>query len=101
MAALKASTFAPLGAPVQATSTGTGNVASITVPSGACAMYVSVETNGARIVFDGSTPGATSLFLATTGAQPAFLLCVPQGGNAFKFASAIAGNSLVTVQFLQ
>jgi hypothetical protein len=93
-------TFVANGAPVQNTSTGTADVKTVTPPATATAFLVSIETNGARVTFDGSTPSATSLLLPTTGSQGTILPISWPSGGALKFASSIAGNSVVTIQWL-
>lgn len=97
----RANTFIPNGAPVQNPSTGTADVKTVTPPVSATASLVSIETNGARVTFDGSTPGATSLLLPTTGSQGNLLPISFPAGGVIKFASSIAGNSVVTIQWLQ
>lgn len=90
-------TFVAIGPPIQATSTGTANVATITLPGNATAFVISIETNAGRFTFDGSTPGATSLLLPTTTVPYQFTF-QPAFGQAIKFASNIAANCVATVQ---
>jgi hypothetical protein len=92
--------FLALGAPIQATSTGTANVATITLPGNAIGFVISIETNAARVTFDGSTPGATSTLFPVTSVPYQFTF-QPAAGQSIKFASNIAANSVVTVQPLQ
>jgi hypothetical protein len=90
-----------LGAQSQVTSTGTADVKTVGVPSSASAFLVSVETNGCRVTLDGSTPGATSLLIATTATfGPVTIPCVSWQGNTLKVASNAAANSIVTIQWL-
>jgi hypothetical protein len=86
----------------QQTSTGTADVKTFTPPIGAKGVLLTVETNGCRISFDGSTPGATSVLLPTTAAGPMFIPAPGNGGRgqSIQVASSIAGNSVVTAQFL-
>jgi hypothetical protein len=98
--ALNPKGYTPNGAPVQTTSTGTADAKTVTPPTTATAFLVSIETNAARVTLDGSAPGPTSLLLPTTGSQGLILPIGFPAGGAIKFASSIAGNSVVTVQWL-
>jgi hypothetical protein len=98
--ALSPKGYSPNGAPVQTTSTGTADVKTVTPPTTATAFMVSIETNAARVTLDGSAPGATSLLLPTTGSQGLILPIGFPAGGSIKFASSIAANSVVTVQWL-
>lgn len=79
----------------QATSTGTGNVQTITPnPQGPKVALVTVETNPARVTLDGSAPGAGNGLIIQKDANPLLLLW---SSDVLKFASTIAGNSILNV----
>lgn len=80
----------------QATSTGTGDVKTLARPASAIAVYLTVTTNAARVVFDGSTPSSTNGILVPTGVLWLFEI----GGSDIKFASSIAANSVVDALWL-
>lgn len=83
-------------APIQATSTGTANVQTITLPKGTSAILIAAETTAARIVLDTATaPTATVGILIQPALQP---VLIPVGDcQAVKFVSNAAANSIVTV----
>ena len=85
----------------QVTSTGTGDAHALTVPAGARAVLISVETTDARVTFDGSAPGATLGHVVKAGVNPVVL---PVGGSGIapsvKFASTAAAASIVNVTYL-
>ena len=83
---------------VQATSTGTANVATIVAPIASTAFYIDCETNGIRFTLDGTTPDATNGMTLATGQVPLF---VPVGGRDIKFVSQIAGNAIANVLWLE
>ena len=84
----------------QATSTGTGNVQSLTPDAGAHALLITAATNGCYVTFDGSTPSSTNGLALAKDGLPLFLPLVPQASDALKFASQAAGNSVVNVLWL-
>ena len=78
---------------VQSTSTGLADVKTVTAPGRASACYLSAATSNACVVFDGTTPSTTNGMLITQGLQPVLI----EIGKTIKFASAVAGNSLLNV----
>lgn len=78
---------------VQGTSTGTGDVHTVTAPSGAKGFFITVQTNGIYFTWDGTSPSSTNGLHAVAGAAPVF---IPIGKN-FQFASDAAGNAVVNV----
>jgi hypothetical protein len=90
-----------IGTASQQTSTGTANVKTFSPPAGATGMLISVETNPCRISLDGTAPGATSVLLPVSGTT--YIPAPGSGGRgqSVQVASNVAGNSVVTVQFLQ
>lgn len=83
---------------VSATSTGTADIKTLAAPPGATAVLLSVQTNAARVSFDGNNPGAGAApgVVFPVGVQP---FIIPIDGD-LKFASNIAGNSTVDALFL-
>lgn len=79
----------------QATSTGTGDVKTITTPQGCTTIAICAETTAARVTFDGSAPASGNGVVIPSGSIP--LLMPMRKGVAIKFASAVAGNSVVNV----
>lgn len=85
---------------VSATSTGTANVQTVTIPKATKGMFIACITNGGYFVFDGSTPDATNGLPVQDGAAPLF---VPLGYPAItnvKFVSDLAGNCVAHFLFL-
>lgn len=81
---------------VQATSTGTSDVQTITVPANAKGCFICVETNAARVTFDGEAPGSTVGLVFPAGVAPVF---VPMA-STIKFVSTAAANSVVDVLWI-
>ncbi len=80
----------------QATSTGTANVQTLTVPAGANAVLISVETTNARVTSDGTTPSATNGLVYQKDASPVF---VPLA-ETIKFVSTAAANSVLNALWI-
>lgn len=80
------------------TSTGTADKKTITRPSRANAMILSVVTTSARATFDGTDPGAGVApgLVIVAGAQPVFL----PFATDIEFVSNTAGNSELNVLYL-
>ncbi len=88
-----------LPSPAQATSTGTADIKTITLPVGTSAILISVETTNARVTFDGTNPSASNGQVFPFGQMPAYL---PIGGGVVvKFASTAAANSTVNISALR
>ena len=85
----------------QVTSTGTANLQSLAIPTGARALLISVETTDARMTFDGSTPGTTNGHVIKAGVNP---FVIELGGAAIapvvQFKSTAGANSIVDVTYL-
>ena len=95
---MKFSTYVPIST-AQATSTGTGDVHTLTIPARCSAALITVETTAARVTLDGSAPGAGNGLVFPIALSP---VLVPIGpGTTIKFASSAAGNSIVDVAYLQ
>ena len=88
------------GPHAQATSTGTGNVASLTPPAGAHGFWITASTNGCYLTLDGTTPDSSNGLPLAKDGLPLFLPLVPQASDALKFASQVAGNAVVNVLWL-
>lgn len=95
---MKPSTYIPIST-VQVTSTGTADVHTVTPPANCSALLLTVETTAARMVFDGSTPGAANGLLCPTGLAPVLIPVGP--GSTIKFASSAAAASIVDIAYLQ
>lgn len=81
----------------QVTSTGTADVKTITLEGNCAAVVVDAKTNVGFLTFNGSTPSATNGLPIVAGAQP---VMIPLGffshaGHAVKWASSVAGNSVL------
>jgi hypothetical protein len=93
---------------VSATSTGTGNVQTLSPTNKrAIGVWLTVEGSfAARVTFDGSTPGVgvPPGLLIPTGTPPLlFPLAASatlQSGSKVKFASNGAGNSIISAMFV-
>jgi hypothetical protein len=82
---------------VQATSTGTANVQTLTPPPSAKACFIDVETNGIRFTLDGTTPDATNGLTLAVNDGPFFLpLAKP-----IAFVSQAAANAICNVLWLE
>lgn len=81
-----------------ATSTGTGDVKTITKPEYAMGMYVSAKTTAARVTFDGSAPnpGTSNGQVIPAGGIPVFF---PFAVDV-KFCSDIAGNAELDILYV-
>lgn len=108
MATRNANTYYPAlstGAAAQQelTSTGTANVQTFVVPTGAMAVYLAVQTNTCSITFDGSTPSTTNGLKIPAAVAPVFIATAggpgPTGG-VIKFVSMAAANSIVDALFV-
>lgn len=82
---------------VQASSSGTADVQTLTPPEGARAALITVETTNCYLTADGSTPSATNGLQLVKDGLP-FLLPVPQ---PLKFASEAAAASKVNVLWIR
>lgn len=83
-----------------ATSTGTANVATVTVPDGTKGMFIACVTNGGYFVFDGTTPDATNGLPIQDGAAPLFVPVGQPEVSSVKFAADTAGNCVAHFLFL-
>ena len=83
---------------VSATSTGTSNVQTVTVPSTCKGMYIACVTNGGYFTFDGTTPDSTNGIPIQDGLAPVFF---PVGATSVKFVSDFAGNCVAHFMFLE
>lgn len=79
----------------QATSTGTGDVKTLTSPQGTTAVLITVSTTPARVTFDGSTPSSGNGNVIPVGTMP--LLLTFRSGQPIKFVSTAAAASTVDV----
>lgn len=77
------------------TSTGTADVKTLSLDSSTSAILLSVETNDARVTFDGTTPSATNGHIFPKSAIPALLAVGP--ATAIKWISTAAGDSTVQI----
>ena len=76
------------------TSSGTGDVKTLTVPAGATKAIVSVFTNNIIFRVDGGLPAAATGHTATSGSN------ISIGSlSDFKFISSIAGNASIFVSY--
>ena len=90
--------ISPVTPHVEATSTGTADVKDVVAPAGATAFLVTVATTSARMTVDGSAPSTTNGLIIPLAAQP---LLIPIGHpRTARFASAVAGTSVVDVLWL-
>ena len=83
----------------EATSTGTGDVKTLTPPGDASAALISVETTAARMTFDGSTPAAANGHVFPAAQVPQTVLI--GAGSVIKWISTAAANSIVNVTWLR
>lgn len=95
---MKPSTHRAIGQ-ARGTSTGTGDVQTLTPPGNASAMQFCVETTNARMTLDGSTPSATNGNVELAAQSPQFL---PVGaGSQIKWISTAAAASIVNVTWFE
>jgi hypothetical protein len=79
----------------QLTSTATSDVKTYTPPDTVGHVLLSVETNDARVTFDGSAPASGNGHVIPKSALPLYL---PIGRNSpIKVASTTAGNSTLNI----
>lgn len=95
---MKNSTHIAIGQ-AQATSTGTGDVKTLTPPPDTSAALISVETTSARMTFDKSAPAAGNGHVFPTAQVPQMILIGP--GSEIRFAATAAANSIVNVTWLR
>lgn len=95
---MKHSTHIAIGQ-AQATSTGTGDVKTLTPPPDTSACLISVETTSARMTFDNSTPAAGNGHVFPTAQVPQMMLI--GAGSVIQFASTAAANAIVNVTWLR
>jgi hypothetical protein len=82
-------------APLQATSTGTADVKTVTLPKNAGSCLITVETTDARVTFDGTAPDSSHGIVFKIAQSPVYL---PLGeGTAIKFVATSAASSVVSV----
>jgi hypothetical protein len=81
----------------QATSTGTGNVQSLTIPRSTSAVEITAETTAARVTFDNSTPSSGNGVVFPINALPTLVPLRGRAPDAIKFTSTAAANSVVNV----
>lgn len=82
----------------QYTSTSTANVQTLTIPKGALALLVSVETTSARLTTDGSAPASTKGHVIQTAQNPLYLPFA--AGATLKYASTAGTSSILNVTWL-
>lgn len=94
---MRANVFRPTASPhQQATSTGTADVQTLTLPATTQAVFLSVETTGCYLTVDGTTPSSSNGIFLPTGV----LHFVPLGpGLTVKFASSAAAVSKVNALY--
>jgi hypothetical protein len=90
---LKPSTYEPL-AVVQLTAT-TTTTATTTLHKQTAAVLIGVETNDARITFDGTTPASNNSLVFPKGNPP--ILVLLGNGAIITALSTTAGNAVVTI----
>lgn len=95
---MKPSTLVPISFE-QLASTGTADVKTATVPTGASAVLVTVETTSARVTFDGAAPDATHGHVFPKDVEPVLLPVGP--GATIKVASTAAAASAVGITYLR
>jgi hypothetical protein len=83
----------------QVTSTGTGNVQTVTLEPDCAALELSCRTTRGYLTFDGSTPSASNGLDIIAGAQA---IVIPLGYNAhsghqLKWASSAAANAVLCI----
>lgn len=86
------------GGTVQTTSTGTGDVKTVTFPSKAGGVWITVETNAARVTLNGDTPSAALGIVLPKDSSPVYFPL--PGGTGLKFASTQAANCIVNTIFV-
>lgn len=79
------------------TSTGAGDVKTITAPPTSTACMLQAKTTAARVTFDGTAPGATNCILIPAGTAPIFF---PIGRRDIQF-DGDGGASTLTVLWLE
>ena len=81
-------------------STGTGDVKNATMPQNTSAIELAVETNNARVTFDGSDPSASNApsLVYPAGQVPVFRPVGP--GVTIRFVST-TGNSVLQLLYYQ
>lgn len=79
----------------QVTSTGTSDVQTVTTGNSCSAVLITVETNAARVTFDGTTPSSSNGVVIPKDAVP--LLIGFRHNRTIKAVSTVAGNSIVNV----
>ena len=89
---------APFGLPTanphaQVTSTGTGNVQTVSPPAGAHAFFMTVQTNGLYLTFDGTTPSSTNGLHVVKDSAPTFFPV----GKTINIAADTAGNAVANL----
>lgn len=101
---MKTSTYAPnvdgtrkTTAHQRGSSSGTGNVATITLDSNTSAILVTVETTNARLTFDGSDPSAASAPSSVFPKDSAPVLVPVGAGCVVKWCAATAAASVVQI----
>lgn len=85
-------------ATTQVTPTTTTDYKTVTQPAQANAFLISCETNSCRFSLDGNNPDATNGHVLPKDGQPYY---VPVKPRSLKVASTTAGNSVVTVTWLE
>lgn len=88
----------PFGLPtanphVQATSTGTGDVHTLTPPAGSHGFFITVQTNPIYLTLDGTAPSSTNGLHVIKDSAPIFI----PAGRPINFAADTAGNAVVNI----
>lgn len=80
----------------QQTPSSTSDTKTFTPPALAKACMICVETNGARLTFDGTAPSSSNGLVFPAGVAPIF---VPMA-STIKAVSTVAGNAVVNVLWI-
>jgi hypothetical protein len=82
---------------VQATSTGTADIKTLTPPAGVRGVYLTVSTTNAIVTFDGTAPGAANGLALIKDALPIFFPVA----KAIQLASSAAASCVVNAMWVR